>query len=97
MPSIQSYNRYLQKSDGTYTVKSKQPNHCWRLWNGAVVSTHGELVPCCFDKNRSFAFGSVLGGNFNTTWHNKKASDFRASILLNRKQYEICRNCTSKQ
>lgn len=89
------YSRYEKRKDGKYHIKSKQSNRCWRLWSGAVVNTGGDILPCCFDKNSDFSFGNMNESSFTTCWHNEKASGFRRKILQNRKQFEMCRNCTS--
>jgi radical SAM protein with 4Fe4S-binding SPASM domain len=96
LTSLNKYARYRKMKDETFEIKSKLPNHCWRLWSGAVVNAHGEVLPCCFDKGSDFSFGNVKDATFAASWHTKKASGFRDSILENRKQYEMCRNCTSK-
>ena len=96
MPSTKKYSRYQQNKNGNYQLKAKQPNHCWRLWNGAVVNSNGNVLPCCFDKLSEFSFGNISEDTFMNNWQKKKASDFRGKILQNRKQFEICRNCTSR-
>ena len=89
------YARYKKGKDGKFHLKKKQRNHCWRLWSGAVVNTNGDVLPCCFDKNAGFSYGNINEKSFAECWHSKKASDFRERVLQNRKQYDICRNCTS--
>lgn len=96
MPTTKKYSRYEQNKQGSYQLKAKQPNHCWRLWNGAVVNSNGNVLPCCFDKLSEFSFGNISEDSFISNWHNKKASGFRGKILQNRKQFEMCRNCTSR-
>lgn len=96
LPSIEKYARYRKVNETELIIKNKLPNHCWRLWNGAVVNVKGEVLPCCYDKDSQHVFGSIHQADFRTIWHNKKASGFRASILRNRKQYDMCRNCTGK-
>jgi radical SAM protein with 4Fe4S-binding SPASM domain len=96
LTSIDKYVRYKQMPDGKYRIKGNQPNRCWRLWSGAVINARGEVLPCCFDKASEFSFGNINEKSFSFNWQNKKASGFRDSILQNRKQHEICRNCTSK-
>jgi radical SAM protein with 4Fe4S-binding SPASM domain len=96
LTTIDKYARYKQTSDTKYILKGKQANRCFRLWSGAVVNAKGEVIPCCFDKNSTHSFGSIAQNSFSENWHNKKASDFRDRILKNRKQIEICRNCTSR-
>ena len=96
LTTIDKYARYALGEDGKYHIKSKLPNKCLRLWSGAVINSKGDLVPCCFDKDSKHSFGNISSQSFSTTWHNKKASNFRKSILENRKQFDMCRNCTSK-
>lgn len=96
LTSIDKFARYKKMANGNYEIKNNLPNHCWRLWNGGVVNAKGELLPCCYDKESEFSFGNINDASFSETWHNKKASGFRDSILQNRKQYEMCRNCTGK-
>ena len=94
MPTINRFSRYKKIENGKYKIKNQQPNHCWRMWSGAVVNVNGEVLPCCFDKASEYSFGNVLESSFSECWNNKKASGFREKILQNRKQFEMCRNCT---
>jgi radical SAM protein with 4Fe4S-binding SPASM domain len=95
MPTKSKYSRYRKNKSGKYEIKKRQSNHCWRMWSGAVVNAHGDVLPCCFDKGSEFSFGNIHENSFYDCWHNEKASGFRAKILQNRKQFEMCRNCTS--
>ena len=94
LTSIKKYARYEQRSDGKYYIKGAQPNRCWRLWRGAVITANGDILPCCFDKKSEFSFGNITNGSFSACWHGEKANEFRQKILQNRKQFAICRNCT---
>lgn len=96
MTTINKFSRYTKLNDGRYKIKSSLPNHCKRLWGGAVVNTQGEVLPCCFDKGSESSFGNVSEKSFAANWHSTKASDFRGKVLQNRKQFEMCRNCTSR-
>jgi len=96
LTTINKYARYKKAAGGKYVLKNKQPNHCWRLWSGAVITTNGDVLPCCFDKTAENSFGNLQNNSFINIWKNKTASNFRERILQNRKQFEMCRNCTSK-
>jgi len=95
LPTQNRYARYKKGKDGKFHVKGNQPNRCWRLWSGAVVNVHGEVLPCCFDKASEFSFGNIQESSFPACWHSSKSSDFRDKILQNRMQFDMCRNCTS--
>ena len=95
LTTIKRYARYKETSGGTYKIKGVQRNRCWRLWSGVVINVHGEVLPCCFDKSSEYSFGNINDNSFFDCWQSSKAHEFRQSILTNRKQFDICRNCTS--
>lgn len=96
LTTIDQYARYKMLPNGKYALKNKLHNRCFRLWSGAVVTAKGDVLPCCFDKDASHSFGNTIDNNFNDIIQNQNANSFRTSILENRKQHEMCRNCTSK-
>ena len=95
MPTKKRFSRYQMGKNGLFRMKGNLANHCWRLWSGAVVNATGEVLPCCFDKGSDFSFGNINESTFSECWHSKKAVNFRKKICQNRKQFEMCRNCTS--
>ncbi len=96
LTSIDKYARYKMLPNGKYALKNKLHNRCFRLWSGAVVTAKGDVLPCCFDKDTSHSLGNIIDTDFNSIIQNSKANSFRSSILTNRKQHEMCRNCTTK-
>ncbi len=90
------YSRYKKLQSGKYEIKNPLKNHCKRMWMGSVINSGGEVLPCCFDKSSQFTFGNMKEDTFQSIWHNKKSYAFRNSILQNRKQHEMCRNCSEK-
>ena len=95
MPVRSRFSRYKKGNDGKFRIKGNQPNSCWRMWSGAVINASGEVLPCCFDKGSDFSFGNLNEFTFSECWKNEKASEFRNNLLNDRKQFEMCRNCTS--
>ncbi len=93
MPKNENYNRYQWKED-RYVIKSSLPNACFSIWSKCVLTTDGEISPCCFDKNANFSYGNIANESLTKTWKNKKAYLFRKNILHNRKSNEMCCNCT---
>ena len=96
LTSKNRYARYRKTKEGTYRLKGRQPNRCWRMWSGAVINVQGEVLPCCFDKSSVHSFGNINEQSFLDCWRSPKASSFRRQITSNRKQFEMCRNCTSR-
>lgn len=94
MPENENYSRYKLQSDGTYKLKFKTGNHCWRMWSGSVLTWDGKVVPCCFDKDAQHVLGSLENSDFSSIWNNKKYRNFRQAVLTGRNQIDICQNCS---
>ena len=94
IPESEKYSRYKKQADGTYTIKSKLLNHCWKMWHSSVITWDGKVVPCCFDKDAHHVLGAVAGSSFNEIWKGKAYYQFRKSLLKSRSEIEMCKNCT---
>lgn len=94
IPTIEKYARYKRNKDGTYTIKNKMNNHCWKMWHSTVITWDGLLVPCCFDKDAKHQLGDLKHTSFKQLWKSAKYNNFRASVLTSRSQIDICKNCT---
>jgi len=94
MPENQEYTRYIKQVNGKYILKNKLSNHCWRMWSSAVITVNGEVVPCCFDKDANHKTGNLNIDPFKKIWHSKVYNTFRGAVLKNRKNIEICKNCS---
>ncbi|MDR2824689.1 MAG: radical SAM protein [Prevotellaceae bacterium] len=94
MPSDEKNSRYKKSKNGKYLIKNKLRNRCHRLWAGVVFAADGQILPCCYDKNADFSFGFFEKDNFKAIWNGQKANILRKKVLENRRQFEMCRNCT---
>lgn len=94
MPDNEKYSRYIKQKNGTYKLKGKQGNHCWRMWSGSVLTWDGQVVPCCFDKDAKYILGSINERTFKEIWNSKEYRGFRKSVLNSRDQIDICKNCS---
>lgn len=94
MPKNERYSRYRQLPDGTYEVKNGLDNHCWRMWQGCVITWDGLVVPCCFDKDAQHRLGDMKRIPFRDIWNGSEYRNFREALMMGRDQIDICRNCT---
>jgi radical SAM protein with 4Fe4S-binding SPASM domain len=94
IPENEKYSRYKKQADGGYRIKSKLKNRCWRMWSNPVVTIDGSVIPCCFDKDTKYKMGNLNTQSFQEIWDGEKYRAFRQQILTNRKEIDICRNCT---
>lgn len=94
IPTIDKYSRYAKQSDGSWKIKNRLLNHCWKLWHSCVITWDGGVVPCCFDKDAWYKMGSLQEESFRTLWWNGPYKDFREKVLRSRSEIEMCKNCT---
>jgi len=94
IPTLEKYSRYKQQPDGSYRIKNKLHNQCWKLWQGAEITWDGRVLPCCFDKDAQHEMGILTETPFQEIWRSEAYRDFRLQILSNRKAVDICQNCT---
>jgi radical SAM protein with 4Fe4S-binding SPASM domain len=94
MPENSEYARYKKGPDGTYTLKYKTGNHCWRMWSSSVLTWDGQIVPCCFDKDAKHVLGSMQEQHFLDVWKSPRYQQFRGAVLNARNEIDICQNCS---
>lgn len=94
IPTIDKYSRYAKQTDGTYRIKNKFVDHCWKMWHSCVITWDGLVVPCCFDKDAEYRLGDLKQDSFKQLWKSKPYEQFRASLIRSRSEIEMCKNCT---
>jgi radical SAM protein with 4Fe4S-binding SPASM domain len=95
IPKDLTYSRYKQAADGTWRLRNRLLNHCWKLWQGAEVTWDGRVLPCCFDKDATHQMGRFPEeADFATIWRSETYRAFRAQLTQGRAQIDICQNCT---
>lgn len=102
MPTDERYCRYRKGEDGLYHLKRKVQRHftCKRLWTGCVITTAGEVLPCCYDKDSRYSFGNLLTSTLNSPsislrdiYCGERAQRFREQVIKHPASIDICRNC----
>ena len=88
IPTIDKYSRYKQMPDGTWKIKNKMINSCWRMWQSCVITWDGGVVPCCFDKDAKYKLGNLEVENFKDIWFSDPYNNFRKSILESRNKID---------
>lgn len=94
IPDNIKYSRYKKNKDGTWSIKNKLLNQCWRMWSSCVLTWDGDVVPCCFDKDAQHKMGNAFSTPFREVWRSDRYNAFRNAVLLGRDQIDICRNCS---
>ncbi|MCK5701530.1 MAG: SPASM domain-containing protein [Cyclobacteriaceae bacterium] len=94
IPNKQKYSRYQLNGNSRYSIKSDLLNKCWKMWHSCVMTWDGDIVPCCFDKDAKYTMGNIHNQSFTDIWNGPKYQDFRSRLFENRKDIDICENCT---
>jgi len=94
IPHNEKYSRYRSNGDGTYVLKNRLLNQCWKMWQGGVITWDGKVVPCCFDKDATHVMGDMMTESFESIWHGERYAEFRSRLLQSRGGIDICQNCT---
>jgi len=105
IPNNKKYSRYIATESieskkttesrlfNKYVLKKKLKNRCPRLWNSAVVTINGDVLPCCFDKDAKYSLGNIKKKSVSEIVNNQNFKMFANILLRNRKDIDICRNC----
>ena len=104
MPTDKRYSRYRKTADGTYVHKKSYQlfslpfregtgvGLCLRLWSGCVITTSGDVLPCCYDKDHRHTLGNITTLSLSEIFHSNKANTLRKHILKGHLP-EMCKNC----
>ena len=99
MPTDERYSRYRKTTDGTYVHKAIRRRGeeakrllCKRLWSGCVITTNGDVLPCCYDKDHKHTLGNITSQTLPEIFHGPKAHSLRSHILRGHLP-EMCKNC----
>jgi radical SAM protein with 4Fe4S-binding SPASM domain len=101
MPTNERYSRYRKTTDGTYIHKKSSrlspyclfaSSPCRRLWSGCVITTNGDVLPCCYDKDHKHTLGNITSQTLPEIFYGPKAHSLRSHILRGHLP-EMCKNC----
>lgn len=90
MPSEPRYSRYIKGQDGHYH-RRRLSKYCRRVWSGCVITTTGEVLPCCYDKAHAYSYGNIMRASLRELFANDKALAFRRAAL--QQTPSICQEC----
>ena len=90
MPTDPKYSRYIQGQDGKYHRRPLRKG-CFRVWSGVVITTNGEVLPCCYDKAHTYPYGNIMEKPLRELFCSDKANAFRQAAM--RETPHICQEC----
>ena len=96
LPETEAFRRYETGTEEELVVKGQIKRGCKVLWYSSMVNWNGAVAPCCFDKDVDFNMGQVFddGVDFSKVWKGADYMNFRRQILDDRRQVDMCRNCS---
>jgi radical SAM protein with 4Fe4S-binding SPASM domain len=94
LPKADAYTRY-RVTENNLETKRLVKTPCHRPWTSSSVNWDGSVVPCCFDKNSRHELGTLLEEtDFSRIWESQQYEGFRAKMLTDRSDLDICSNCS---
>lgn len=92
MPSGKQKARYIC-SDGRWKAASAAARGCLRIWTTPVITTDGDVLPCCFDRYANHVMGNIYKHTFRVIWESSKYATFRSEVMKSRKRIDSCSDC----
>lgn len=93
LPKKPQWRRYDLSAEG-FKPRKRGSGPCPRPWSSTLVNWDGTVVPCCFDKNGLYMFGTLKNQELDQTWKAPSYNDFRDKMLHERNSLSICSNCS---
>lgn len=82
--------RYVVNKQGNLELKDK--GLCPQKVRTPVITTDGDVLPCCFDIFGEHVLGNIINQRFLDIWNSGKYIDFRRNLAMHRK-LPMCINC----
>ena len=73
-------------------LELKDKGLCPQKARTPVITTDGDVLPCCFDIFGEHVLGNIANQRFLDIWNSGKYIDFRRNLALHRK-LPMCINC----
>ena len=83
-------SRYITNEQGNLELKDK--GLCPQKVQTPVITTDGDVLPCCFDIFGEHVLGNVVNQRFLDIWNSGKYVNFRRNLAMHRK-LSMCANC----
>ena len=97
IPKNKKYSRYIKAGAGKYILNKKKNFECKRVWNTTVITADNRVLPCCYDKDAYYSYGTINSGNtLAEIWKSNKAVKFRKTVRAGNYSVDICENCGEK-
>ena len=101
MPTDERYSRYKKTADGSYRLRHPhfssigfRCSPCYRLWSGCVITTRGDVLACCYDKEHQHSLGNIADDSLCAIFHSEEANVLRHRVLLQPNMLPaMCENC----
>ncbi|MFH1023968.1 MAG: radical SAM/SPASM domain-containing protein [Planctomycetota bacterium] len=87
----------LPTSDGLrrdcYRKTNSRNKICKIPWQQSVITSEGDVIPCCYDWDGQYVMGNILKQSFESIWNGPCYRKFRKSILSGLDKIDICSKC----
>jgi len=70
------------------------PAPCWRSWHSIVVTAKGEVLPCCYDKDKEYCMGNLAMTGLDDIWNSEAYHSFRKR-QMRKEASALCKGCSA--
>ena len=81
------------KTQMFWTALREGARSCYRLWSGCVITTNGDVLPCCYDKNHKYVLGNITTQTLKEIIYSRASYSLRKQILQGKHIPAMCKNC----
>jgi len=76
-------------------LKAEKDTLCLNPWSSVSIHHDGDVVPCCYDFDKSYVYGNLYEDTLKDIWHSDRTKKFRDSHTK-RCYIGICKYCYIK-
>lgn len=85
----------FERSGGKEDTGSYERTFCGYPNQRLVISTDGDVYPCCVDTAGTMPLGNIKRQSLLEIWNGEKLQSIRAELMANRMPSDTCKNCES--
>lgn len=93
LPDDNRLTRYKKNIIEKAIPRKQNFHNCPLVWYSIVVNYDGTINPCCYDYQGEVILGDLNNQKVRDVWTGKKMQAWRKSIIRDRRNNKICRNC----
>jgi MoaA/NifB/PqqE/SkfB family radical SAM enzyme len=93
LPDAPEYRRFDASTSGQWSIRGDPTGLCPYVYETAVVTWDGSLLPCCFDAEEAIVLGNAFEDGLWDAWNSSLFRSFRYRVRHDRESIPMCAWC----